>query len=354
MKPAVFVSHASQDKEAAAKLCADLQENGVDTWASFKDIEPGAMWNKVIEEALAAATHVIVVVSKNSVASAYVGAEIEWALNQGKKVIPVLIEPVKLPMRWYTLQYTDLSTTSENKDAPFQNLVHQLPRNTRNRFEVLLEQSASIEQLREFLWEHSDLISHSAVSQKQLKDIVEGRLSIVKNTSSRSGAVGMETQNDVLELVQEEGLGETLSLVDFFEYSTGTCTTFTIVYLLNPVPAFDYDGKPTDGLNRCLEDAKKLIVSSKLLSALFSAMVSPHGIRTEVRIISGRRHQIDASELNYRTELEKQWFATDLNPLLGDDLIQIFTKYVFWRGQERFPYWSQLKFTSYDSLLQRV
>src|SRR5258708_5642629 len=107
MKKAVFLSHSSHDREEAELIYQRLLKCGVDAWASFRDIPPGAEWDKSIQAALDDARFVLIVVSHSSVESSYVRTEVEFALNEGKTVIPILIENVKLPLRWHTLQFVD-------------------------------------------------------------------------------------------------------------------------------------------------------------------------------------------------------------------------------------------------------
>ncbi len=159
MKPGVFVSHANQDKDVVQKLCTDLQDAGVDTWVSFRDIPPGVEWNKAIERAMQDATHVVVVASQASIASDYVRAEVEWALANGKTVIPALVEQVSLPLRWHTLQYVDLAS-EVTKSQAVSLLAAQLPKNTQAQLASLLE-GDDVLKVRQFIWERPYLVATS-------------------------------------------------------------------------------------------------------------------------------------------------------------------------------------------------
>ncbi len=127
MASPVFVSHASKDAEKVSLICQFLEKRNIAFWVSSKNIQPGLEWNKEIENALLASSHVLIVVTNSSIKSSYVLSEVEYALDNEKTVIPLLMEDVKLPVRWHTLQYIDLSNEVEIEHN-FDQLVKLLPR----------------------------------------------------------------------------------------------------------------------------------------------------------------------------------------------------------------------------------
>lgn len=72
-----------------------------------------------IEKALKASETVIVVLSPNAVASNNIMDEISYALENNKKVIPVIIEQCEIPFRVKRLQYIDFI---QNYDVGFKRL----------------------------------------------------------------------------------------------------------------------------------------------------------------------------------------------------------------------------------------
>jgi|FLYN01.1.fsa_nt_gi hypothetical protein len=159
MQAPIFVSHATEDRAVVALLCEELKALGIELWVSFQDIQPGSQWDKAIQNALEKATHVIVAVSKASTESLYVRTEVEYALDHGKTVIPVVIEPeVKIPLRWYTLQ--NVNWRDRSKAALLQ-LAGHLPKTSLMRFEEYLGDPVHGEELRQLLvrnpqWIHPD------------------------------------------------------------------------------------------------------------------------------------------------------------------------------------------------------
>ena len=114
MTPSVFLSYRRLDSEAeAGRLFTSLQRElpHVDLFLDTSVIEPGAEWPTKIEVALKAATTVVVVIGADWLragsddwgqrpidsASDWVRRELESALGQGKRIIPVLVRLGTMP-----------------------------------------------------------------------------------------------------------------------------------------------------------------------------------------------------------------------------------------------------------------
>jgi len=121
----VFVSYSRQDEAFVSKLIGGLEAQGVPIWRDTTDIEPGGRWDFTIEEALDTATHILVVLSQASVTSTTVRDEINWALDEEKRVIPIMATHCTRPLRIRSIQYIDFT---ENQDRAFEELLRQLPR----------------------------------------------------------------------------------------------------------------------------------------------------------------------------------------------------------------------------------
>lgn len=103
----VFVSYASEDRETARKLAGVLELYGYSVWWDRKIIA-GQTYDQVIERELEAARAVVVLWSKNSVASEWVKNEAAVAAERGV-LVPALIENVKLPLEFRRRQTVDLA-----------------------------------------------------------------------------------------------------------------------------------------------------------------------------------------------------------------------------------------------------
>lgn len=105
--PRIFVSHSVTDNEFAAKLVADLQRaiGDIDAvWYDVSGLRGGDMWwDKILEE-LTASDIFIIVLTPNSVVSRWVIRELNTAINEGKRVVPVLYQPCKIRADLKTIQ----------------------------------------------------------------------------------------------------------------------------------------------------------------------------------------------------------------------------------------------------------
>ena len=101
----LFVSHASEDGPAAVAIAAELHSHGVDTWLATRDIQVGDNYAAQIHDAIAASSHLVVLLSPASLASVHVQREVNLALDQGKALLPIVVsgEPdlmSTLPAEW--------------------------------------------------------------------------------------------------------------------------------------------------------------------------------------------------------------------------------------------------------------
>jgi TIR domain len=112
----IFVSYASADRERVAKLVHALESEGLQVWWD-RDIAYGQSFHKVIEQALAAATCVIVVWTRESVGSEWVQNEASDARKRDR-LVPVLLDSVAPPLEFRHLQAADLSSWNGDPADP--------------------------------------------------------------------------------------------------------------------------------------------------------------------------------------------------------------------------------------------
>ena len=112
-KPKIFFSYSRDDSEFVLNLAKELRGDGANVWLDQLDIKPGTRWDKSIEDALDASKTVLVILSKTSVESNNVMDEVSYALEEGKTVIPVLLEECDIPFRLRRLQFADFSVSHE-------------------------------------------------------------------------------------------------------------------------------------------------------------------------------------------------------------------------------------------------
>ena len=108
----VFISHSHQDKKFVSELANRLLEDNVQVWTDEKDLAIGDNIAEKISNAISKTDYFIVVLSKSSVNSNWVGFELSATrLNEISKnkniILPVLIEDCEIPSFLIDRVYAD-------------------------------------------------------------------------------------------------------------------------------------------------------------------------------------------------------------------------------------------------------
>lgn len=111
--PTSFFSYSRSDQNFASKLADDLRKNGINIWFDQIDIPKGSLWDVEVEKALKKCDTLIVIISSSSINSNNVLDEISYAIEEGKKIIPVKISNCDIPFRIRRLQYIDFTKNEE-------------------------------------------------------------------------------------------------------------------------------------------------------------------------------------------------------------------------------------------------
>lgn len=122
-EPTLFFSYARADAELALKLATDLRSAGINLWMDQLDIQAGDRWDRAVEEALTTCPCLLVILTPTSVASNNVMDEVSMALEENKRVVPVLFGDCEIPLRLRRLQYIDFTV---GYDAAFPKLLKAL------------------------------------------------------------------------------------------------------------------------------------------------------------------------------------------------------------------------------------
>lgn len=118
----IFLSYASEDRDAAARIARGLENQGFSVWWD-KDIPTGVDYPKFIEGALKSAGCVMVLWSHASTSSRWVRNEADWGA-ENNTLIPVLIESAEIPWEFRNIQTLDLATWTGDEHAEvFQRLM---------------------------------------------------------------------------------------------------------------------------------------------------------------------------------------------------------------------------------------
>jgi hypothetical protein len=113
----VFLSHSEADKKWAEQLRAGLAEAGFEVWNPQSDALPGSNLHLELGKALERSDAMIVLLSPESVKSASVLSEIEYALSASQfrgRLISVLVKPTE-EIPWILQKLSFIRAT---KDVP--------------------------------------------------------------------------------------------------------------------------------------------------------------------------------------------------------------------------------------------
>lgn len=105
-KGKVFISYSRLDKAYVDKLSEVLRKKGLTVWFDI-NLVSGQDWDDALEEQIKGSDHMIIVLSKTSVASDNVKNEMRFAMDHGKQIHPILIEECSVPLSMRRMHYID-------------------------------------------------------------------------------------------------------------------------------------------------------------------------------------------------------------------------------------------------------
>jgi hypothetical protein len=89
-----FLSYSRADRDTARSLAEALENRGRSLWVDWEGIPPTAEWMQEIREAIQRSDAIVFVLSPDSATSRVCGVEIEQALMEGKRIIPVVVRDI--------------------------------------------------------------------------------------------------------------------------------------------------------------------------------------------------------------------------------------------------------------------
>src|SRR6187431_2930276 len=91
----VFVSYSRKDITFAKQLTAELQKSEMDFWIDWEGIPPTVDWWREIEKGIEEADVFIFLISPDSAKSKICGKEIDTAVKNAKRIIPLVTRDIK-------------------------------------------------------------------------------------------------------------------------------------------------------------------------------------------------------------------------------------------------------------------
>lgn len=93
----VFVSYAAKDRNRVLQLVDHLRQAGIGVWIDQSGIDVATLWSEEIVNAITNCKVLLLAISQNSTESANVVKELALASERGKHIIPIFLEPAKIP-----------------------------------------------------------------------------------------------------------------------------------------------------------------------------------------------------------------------------------------------------------------
>ncbi|MFF0967196.1 TIR domain-containing protein [Streptomyces sp. NPDC003703] len=89
----VFLSYSRKDSDWARRLSARLEGRLGELWVDWRAIHPSEQWRESISEAIRTSDALVVLLSRGALASKYCLDECRQAIEQRKRILPVVIDP---------------------------------------------------------------------------------------------------------------------------------------------------------------------------------------------------------------------------------------------------------------------
>jgi WD40 repeat protein len=133
--PDLFISYAHADVDFVRRLNTCLEAHGKDAWIDWDSIPPSAEWLREIEAGIAASHAFVFVISPDSLASKVCTIELGVAIDQHKRIVPLLLrEPPdgRLPASLAASQWISFESRRQavgearTRQEPFDSAVQTL------------------------------------------------------------------------------------------------------------------------------------------------------------------------------------------------------------------------------------
>ena len=91
-----FISYSTKDQEFADRLYADLQNKGVRCWLATEDLKIGDKIRPAIDDAIRLRDKLLIVLSEQSISSAWVEKEVETAFEEERRRDTLILFPIRI------------------------------------------------------------------------------------------------------------------------------------------------------------------------------------------------------------------------------------------------------------------
>jgi TolB-like protein/Tfp pilus assembly protein PilF len=121
----VFVSYASHDSAVAQEACSALEAARFRCWIAPRDVVPGTLYADGIVGAIDESKILVLILSKDAVASAHVGKELERATSKRHPIIALRLDtaPLTRAFEYFLNESQWIDVGAGNPDASIEKLV---------------------------------------------------------------------------------------------------------------------------------------------------------------------------------------------------------------------------------------
>ena len=122
----VFLSYQKQDRELAKRVVKALGRHGITTWWDDA-LSPKESWDRTIEREIAAARHVLVLWTNNSIESDWVRIEATYGkTSRPSKLVQARFDQCAVPMAFTMIQHVDLDRRNPAKGQGWDKIIRWL------------------------------------------------------------------------------------------------------------------------------------------------------------------------------------------------------------------------------------
>ena len=127
MKYDLFISYSRKDFDEVSALLETIRKEvpGLSVWFDINGIESGDDFEDKIISAIDDSSYLMFALSDNSLESEWTKAEVMYAKNTGKKVIPVLLKGAKLK-KWFLFKFGTIDCIDSTSSIQMEKLCQNL------------------------------------------------------------------------------------------------------------------------------------------------------------------------------------------------------------------------------------
>ncbi len=242
----IFISYSRKDTEFARRLTESFAAQNMEAWVDWQDIPPSVDWMKEIQTGIEQADIFLFIVSPDAVRSDVCAQEVEHAVLNGKRLIPVIardIETKDVPATITHLNWIFFSRPQDVYEIAFEKLLIAI------RTDYSWVQVHKRLQVKALEWERN---SHENSSLLRGKDLQDAEAELTSNNGkspaptqlqSEYVARSREHENEHLELQRardlqlemEKNLGSRLRRLTYILLGVFTIAFIALFFWLNLV-----------------------------------------------------------------------------------------------------------------------